>query len=430
MDEIKFIDLFSGIGGFRRGLELSGGYRCVWSNDWDKYANKIYTARLGEANHHPGDVRGVDPRDIPDFDLLCAGFPCQSFSVAGKRKGFKDTRGTLFFEVCRIAKSKRPPLLLLENVGGLLSHDKGLTFQIILESLEELGYWVEWQVLNSKYFGVPQNRQRVFIIGHRMDNNIFKPIFPIAHEEFPSVHYQERVESTRRIERVYLLSQEFTEDLRILSTRLQKTERQTLFPTEMSRLLEKIEQDIQRGESREIEREPQEIRQKPEENIPETITLDAWEQSDDNSEGVYRVVQIPTEEVLLLWNNGGGTSISFRCLQQQNPPFDCGQNRFIQRLRKGKLGSCLLTMQSYQGRLIFSIGDGRDWTKIYSTKMEGANYPNLSSILEEKVDEKYFLSEKQMSWLKEKMKEKKNRLALRLIETTGREQTNTGREQS
>jgi len=177
--EIRFIDLFSGIGGFRRGLELIGGYRCVWSCDKDKYANQVYTRHWGAENHHPGDIRRVDPRSIPSFDLLCAGFPCQAFSVAGKRKGFQDTRGTLFFEICRIAEAKRPPLLLLENVRGLLSHDKGLTFQIILESLEELGYWVEWQVLNSKYFGVPQNRRRVFIIGHLRGAG-GREIFPIG----------------------------------------------------------------------------------------------------------------------------------------------------------------------------------------------------------------------------------------------------------
>ncbi len=154
-------------------------FRCVWSCDNNKYANQVYTKQFGEANHHAGDIRGVNAEEIPDFDLLCAGFPCQAFSVAGKRKGFEDTRGTLFFEICRIAEAKRPPLLLLENVRGLLSHDKGLTFQVILESLEELGYWAEWQVLNSKYFGVPQNRQRVFLVGH-LGGRGGREIFPVG----------------------------------------------------------------------------------------------------------------------------------------------------------------------------------------------------------------------------------------------------------
>ena len=165
-EEIRYIDLFSGVGGFRRGLELSGGYRCVWSNDIDKYANRVYAARFGETNHHTGDIRRVNEEDIPDHDLVCAGFPCQAFSAAGKRQGFRDTRGTLFYEICRIAESKRPRVLLLENVKGLLSHDGGRTFATILNSLEELGYWWEYQVLNSKHFGVPQSRERVYIIGH------------------------------------------------------------------------------------------------------------------------------------------------------------------------------------------------------------------------------------------------------------------------
>jgi len=177
VNEIRFIDLFSGIGGFRLGLERNG-FKHVWSNDINKNANQIYTTQFGEAGHYPGDVRGVDPQDIPDFDILCAGFPCQAFSIAGERAGFQDTRGTLFFEICRIAESKRPSLLLLENVKGLLNHDGGRTFTVILQALEELGYWVEWQVLNSKHFGVPQGRERVFIIGHYRGRG-GQEVFPI-----------------------------------------------------------------------------------------------------------------------------------------------------------------------------------------------------------------------------------------------------------
>jgi len=194
VDEIRFIDLFSGIGGFRRGLELSGGLRCVWSNDNNKYANQVYTTRFGEANHYSGDIRGVDPATIPDFDLLCAGFPCQTFSVAGKRKGFQDTRGTLFFEILRVAEAKRPSLLLLENVKGLLNHDGGRTFTVIIQSLDELGYWIEWQVLNSKHFGVPQNRERVFIVGHLRGTG-GREIFPITEA---SQHIVRTQEASRR----------------------------------------------------------------------------------------------------------------------------------------------------------------------------------------------------------------------------------------
>jgi len=178
MHEIRFASGFSGIGGFDLAL-IRCGFKRAWSCDNNKYANQVYTKHFGEENHYPGDIRGIDPREIPSHDLFCAGFPCQAFSVAGKRQGFKDTRGTLFFEICRIAEHHRPSMLLLENVKGLLSHDGGRTFGVILESLEELGYWWEYQVLNSKYFGVPQNRERVFIIGHLRDRGT-QAIFPIT----------------------------------------------------------------------------------------------------------------------------------------------------------------------------------------------------------------------------------------------------------
>ena len=160
---MKFYDLFAGIGGFRLGFERAG-HECVGSCEIDKYARQIYAKNFG---HEPTerDATKINPSNLPYFDILCAGFPCQSFSIAGRRRGFSDTRGTLCFEILRIAEQRKPPILLLENVKGLLSHDKGKTFRIITESLDELGYDVEWQLLNSKYF-VPQNRERIFIIGH------------------------------------------------------------------------------------------------------------------------------------------------------------------------------------------------------------------------------------------------------------------------
>lgn len=137
---------------------------CVGYSEIDKYAIQIYEKYFNHKNY--GDIRKIKARRLPDFDLLIGGFPCQSFSVAGKRKGFKDTRGTLFFEIARIVATKKPKLLLLENVKGLLSHQQGHTFGTILSTLDELGYDLQWQVLNSKNFGVPQNRERVFIVGH------------------------------------------------------------------------------------------------------------------------------------------------------------------------------------------------------------------------------------------------------------------------
>ena len=166
---MQFLDLFAGIGGFRLGMEAAG-HQCIGFCEIDKFARASYKAihnTGGEIELH--DIKTVSDefiQSIGHVDVICGGFPCQSFSIAGNRRGFEDTRGTLFFEIARFASILKPRILFLENVKGLLNHDKGRTFEIILQTLDELGYNVEWQVLNSKDFGVPQNRERVFIIGH------------------------------------------------------------------------------------------------------------------------------------------------------------------------------------------------------------------------------------------------------------------------
>lgn len=181
---MKFIDLFAGIGGFRFGME-SAGHECVAFCEIDKFARASYKAihnTEGEIELH--DITTVtddEIRNIGHVDAICGGFPCQAFSIAGHRRGFEDTRGTLFFEIARFAAILKPKYLFLENVKGLLNHDKGDTFETILSALDELGYDVEWQVLNSKDFGVPQNRERVFIIGHLRGERGQK-IFPIGGE--------------------------------------------------------------------------------------------------------------------------------------------------------------------------------------------------------------------------------------------------------
>lgn len=166
--KIKYLDMFAGIGGFRSGLSHFGDFFMpIGYCEIDKYARKAYEAMYntkGELFFE--DARKIDAEALPDIDLICGGFPCQSFSIAGKRGGFEDARGTLFFEIARIAAVKRPTYLLLENVPGLLSHDNGRTFTAILGALDELGYNVAWQVLNSADFGVPQSRKRVYIIGY------------------------------------------------------------------------------------------------------------------------------------------------------------------------------------------------------------------------------------------------------------------------
>lgn len=166
--ELRFFDLFAGIGGFRAGLERAGGFRCIGHCEIDPHADKAYRAihQVKESEVFYQDAKEINPGELPDFDVLCAGFPCQSFSIAGKRRGFEDTRGTLIFDVCRILKDKRPPFFILENVPGLLSHERGWTFKTILHALSNLGYGISWQVLNSADFGVPQSRKRVYIVGY------------------------------------------------------------------------------------------------------------------------------------------------------------------------------------------------------------------------------------------------------------------------
>ena len=165
---IRFFDRFSGIGGFRSGLEAVGGFECIGHCEIDKHANQAYNAiyDIKPQEVYFEDARKINPYDLPNIDLICGGFPCQAFSIAGRRGGFEDSRGTLFFEIARIAAVKRPSYLLLENVPGLLSHDGGRTFATNLGTLSDLGYDVTWEVLNSKDFGVPQSRKRVYIIGY------------------------------------------------------------------------------------------------------------------------------------------------------------------------------------------------------------------------------------------------------------------------
>ena len=240
---IKYLDLFTGYGGFTLGIQRAFGDNresrpapngetsvtghlpnpesgnekgrqratCIGFSEIDKYAIQVYEKHFGEkgdyrpdirnrptdiqkdcpdaseqqvritskAHKNYGDITKINPTELPDFDLLTGGFPCQAFSIAGKRKGFDDTRGTLFFDIARILKEKRPRNFILENVKGLLSHDNGRTFKTIITTLTELGYCVEWQVLNAKDFGVPQNRERVFIVGH-LGGVPERKVFPIG----------------------------------------------------------------------------------------------------------------------------------------------------------------------------------------------------------------------------------------------------------
>ena len=176
-NKFKFIDLFAGVGGIRIPFEELGG-DCVFSSEWDKFSQQTYEANFGEIPH--GDITEIDAKDIPKHDLLVGGFPCQAFSQAGLKKGFKDTRGTMFFEIARILDHHKPKAILLENVKGLRGHDKGNTFKTIISILNELGYQtLESTVLNAKHFGLPQNRERIFIVGYKKHVNFQFPQPPM-----------------------------------------------------------------------------------------------------------------------------------------------------------------------------------------------------------------------------------------------------------
>lgn len=161
-NSFRFIDLFAGIGGIRIPFQELGG-KCVFSSEWDKFAQKTYKVNFGE--EPAGDITKIEAKEIPDFDILLGGFPCQPFSQAGLKKGFSDTRGTLFFEIERILKEKKPKAFLLENVKQLRGHDKGRTLKVILQHLDALNYYVKFEVLRAGDFGVPQNRERIYIVG-------------------------------------------------------------------------------------------------------------------------------------------------------------------------------------------------------------------------------------------------------------------------
>ena len=187
---MRFFDFFAGIGGFRLGMEMAG-HECVGHCEIDKYAHKSYVAmhQPKESEVFFKDVRTIEPEHMPECECYCFGFPCQAFSISGKRRGFDDARGTLFFEVMRIAKERKPQILFAENVAGLLNHEGGVTFGVILSTMAELGYSCEWQVLNSKDFGVPQHRQRVFIIGH-LGGIGGRTVFPITEDRGTAAELQ------------------------------------------------------------------------------------------------------------------------------------------------------------------------------------------------------------------------------------------------
>jgi DNA (cytosine-5)-methyltransferase 1 len=196
----KFIDLFAGIGGFHYALS-SFGAKCVFASEWDKHASSVYQNNF---NITPfGDITKIAEKDIPKHDIICGGFPCQAFSVSGKQKGFEDTRGTLFFDILRIADYHKPKLLFLENVKNIQKHDSGNTIKVIVDSLDNLGYNVFYKLLNTSNYGLPQNRERVYFVCFRKDLNITKFEYPKPINEYISLQsiIEENVDPKYNIQR-------------------------------------------------------------------------------------------------------------------------------------------------------------------------------------------------------------------------------------
>lgn len=211
---VTFIDLFAGIGGMRQGMERNG-LQCVLSADWNLHAQEMYERNFNEKPF--GDVSKLGIEEVPNHDILVAGFPCQAFSISGKKLGFSDTRGTAFFDVLQIAKEKKPSVIFLENVKHLIHHDKGRTLQVIISCLEELGYQVSWKLLNASDFGVPQNRERIIIIASK--EKVFD-FSKVTHQ--PKVQLKDFLETDGEFE--YLEENEYT----LLSKEQMKTQKSGL----------------------------------------------------------------------------------------------------------------------------------------------------------------------------------------------------------
>lgn len=195
-----FIDLFAGLGGFRIALE-SLGVKCVYSNEWNKSVQKVYTDNFGDTPE--GDITKVDETTIPDHDILCAGFPCQAFSISGKQKGFEDNRGILFFDIVRIVKVKKPKIVFMENVKNFATHDNGRTLATVKVTMEKLGYTFNHKILNAVDYGIPQRRERIYIVCFRKDLNIRKFSYP---KPFELTHHIEDflLDDEKMVEKLYV----------------------------------------------------------------------------------------------------------------------------------------------------------------------------------------------------------------------------------
>jgi len=378
-------NLFSGIEGFGLGLELSGLCKTIWHAEIDKYASAVHEYHYFDMRNY-GDATKIKTSELPNTDIITFGWPCQDNSIAGKRKGHRDgTRSNLLTEAVRIIGAQKPKYFIAENVPGLFSVNGGYDFYEAIRLFTDIGYDCQWQVLNTGGF-LPQNRERIYIIGIRKDLP-FKSIFPIIPDKY--IHREVQYE------KVYEVSEELSRVFKAFFER-QKVQGQSY--KMVQELFKRISKSVEQKASPEIERETEEIRQFGKEGLSEAETIVSCASGNDNSGRLYNVVQIPTTEMLLLWDRGSTSSYRFRFIQPEDCTFDDRQNEFSERIRKGEFGTLLLSVQFYKGKLFYSLGDGRNWTKIYIQEV-GRWRQTLSDILEENVDPKYFLSEKAMQGL-------------------------------
>lgn len=379
--KMKAFSLFSGVGGFEIGAK--DYFETIGFSEIDKYANQVLKYRFPNVINY-GDVKNIDWSSIPDFDIVWGGSPCQDFSIAGKRAGIEGARSGLVWEFIRCLEEKKPQYFIWENVKGVMSSRSGWDFANIISAFSEAGYSLWWQVLNAKDFGVPQNRERIFVVGYRLDIGTI-----------PEIDVKWLYEKRQRHinhEKMYLLQKGVATYAKELLLEATSSESKTFSREQMQGLLQSIRQSIPTGESSEVEGYRQEVSPNSEGSIQEVGEVSAWVESNNHDDRVFGVVSAPTEDMLLLWDTRTDAQSGKGQVQQQVGTIDDRQNGLIKALRKGESGTLLLSVQPYKERLFYSLGNGQDWENIYISKM-AKSCPSLDSILEQEVPEKYFLSD-------------------------------------
>ena len=378
---MRHFDCFSGYGGFTIPAKKLG-WETVGFSEIDKYASGVLEYNFSGIKNY-GDITKIKGSDLPSVDIITGGSPCQDLSIAGKGAGLNGERSGLFFHFIRLIKEVQPMYFVWENVKGAFSSQRGWDFARVQIEMEQAGYDVWWTTINAKDFGVPQNRERIFAIGFRKGTGLIDRVGV-------TFTYAELQRQTNK-ERMYWLSQDVSSNIRVFLSKDTPQEEDILPRKQVQELLKQIQQGIQEGTSGEIFEYSEKIQRELEGKIYEIGKVSPRSQSNNNLGGVPEVVQAPTEEVLLLWHKGGRFDESGRQDKQQIKIFNDRQERLKRAIRKGELVPSLLSVQPYQERLFYSIGDGTDWYFIYQTEM--AKCKTLNSILEKEVDEKYYLSE-------------------------------------